>query len=485
MKEIFDENQIAIYYGSNADYLNVPPFHPSKVYKEYIFSTSEISSHENVAYDYVRNCLKLFELDKEHFDTSEWNPFKDIISTGDNVLIKPNFVLNENKNNPNGLYAVITHPSIIRVICDFAYIALQGNGTITIGECPNVNCDFEEILTQTQLQSIVNLYKEKLNFKIEVMDLRELRLKDFYDSRTRDSKSIDPLGYSIINLEKDSEIETLTNMSRLYGADFNRNEICNHHQQGKHEYCISNTFLNADVILSIPKLKTHRKAGISIAMKNFVGINGNKNFLAHYRIGTPDEGGDEFPQLTKDQKKVTSINRYLKDSLLTKSLPIYDKLYKLARTSYHMLTVVHPSSSIAGTIQSGNWCGNDTIWRMILDLNKIIIYSDKKGQICKTPQRKIFVIVDGIEAGEGEGPLEPDLIKCGLIACGSNPVAIDTILAQVMGYDYLKIPVLQNAYNIKSYPLTHFVPQDINVSTNLKELKQFKFKRPIGWRNDE
>ena len=35
------------------------------------------------------------------------------------------------------------------------------------------------------------------------------------------------------------------------------------------EYCISNTILDADVIINIPKLKTHKKAGITVCLKKF------------------------------------------------------------------------------------------------------------------------------------------------------------------------------------------------------------------------
>lgn len=52
--------------------------------------------------------------------------------------------------------------------------------------------------------------------------------------------------------------------------------------------------LASDVIISVPKLKVHRKVGTTLNFKNMVGINTDKNHLAHYRIGAPAQGGDEF-----------------------------------------------------------------------------------------------------------------------------------------------------------------------------------------------
>jgi len=39
------------------------------------------------------------------------------------------------------------------------------------------------------------------------------------------------------------------------------------------------------------------------------------------------------------------------------------------------------------TINDGNWYGNDTIWRTILDLNKVLAYTDKNGVLRDRPQR--------------------------------------------------------------------------------------------------
>ena len=63
------------------------------------------------------------------------------------------------------------------------------------------------------------------------------------------------------------------------------------------------------------------------------------------------------------------------------------------------------------TVRSGNWFGNDTIWRMCLDLNKIVFYGNADGSLREPePQnrKRHYVLVDGIIAGEGRGPLNPD-----------------------------------------------------------------------------
>lgn len=49
------------------------------------------------------------------------------------------------------------------------------------------------------------------------------------------------------------------------------------------------------VFISVPKLKVHKKVRVILNTTGLVGINTNKNYLIHYTLGTPEEGGDQFP----------------------------------------------------------------------------------------------------------------------------------------------------------------------------------------------
>ena len=67
----------------------------------------------------------------------------------------------------------------------------------------------------------------------------------------------------------------------MYNPDLMRQT----HGRGRHQYLIAREVIEADVVINVPKLKTHRKAGITGALKNLVGINGNKDYLPHHRLG--------------------------------------------------------------------------------------------------------------------------------------------------------------------------------------------------------
>lgn len=112
-------------------------------------------------------------------------------------------------------------------------------------------------------------------------------------------------------------------------------------------------------------------------------------------------------------------------------------------------------------VRSGNWHGNDTCWRMVLDLNKALFYFDGAGQRRKKPIRYLAV-VDGIIGGEGNGPMAPDAKPCGVILAGTHPAAVDTVAATLMGFDWEKIRMLRGAFAMREMNFTPF-QQDIEI----------------------
>ncbi len=99
----------------------------------------------------------------------------------------------------------------------------------------------------------------------------------------------------------------------------------------------------------------------------------------------------------------------------------------------------------------------------------------------KYDKKKYFSIIDGIIAGEGEGPLEPTSKKTGILAGGFNPVSVDFIAIKLMGFDYKKIPIIRNSFSIKKYKLFNKGPNRIRLISKLDKKKLNAFKPPKGW----
>lgn len=443
-------NNVSVHINNKTMYPDCPPYSPSEEYPEFIFKREDVVSENNPVYHAVRDMLKNLGLDEENYGTPKWNPFCELINKGDTVLLKPNFVYHDNAGDPD-IQSLVTHGAVIRPIIDYVLLALQGTGKIIIADAPQANADFETIVERNGVKQLVDYYNSK-NVMIELIDLRKNAYVGGFDTGLRVDLKGDPRGYVLCNLEDKSMLQDVANLDRLYGADYDRNFIVKQHTNG-HRYLFSRSVLDADVVISIPKLKTHRKAGVTINSKNMVGANGDKNFLAHYRVGSPADGGDEFADDVGSLGRLHyKWRRFAMDNILIKNT-------KLSRYQFLVMNfpfgVLHRLYKIVTKTDydmgNGDWHGNDTVWRMCLDLNRILLFADSKGIIHKKPQRKYFCVVDGVVAGEENGPLEPTPKRAGLIAGGTNPFFVDFVCAHLIGFDPYKIPVINNAMNLDGF----------------------------------
>jgi hypothetical protein len=93
-------------------------------------------------------------------------------------------------------------------------------------------------------------------------------------------------------------------------------------------------------------------------------------------------------------------------------------------------------------IRSGNWYGNRTTWRMCVDLNRCLYYSDAKGEDFEAsePIRKVLTVMDAIIAGEGDGPLAPTSVPLGSVIAATDPIALDLVALRLMGFDEQNVP---------------------------------------------
>lgn len=454
-----------------------PGFHPSERFPEYPFD--ELSSEPNQVYLQVRELLFLLGLDKERYGTPEWNPLGDLVKPGDNVVLKPNFVRHYHRLG-QPIECVITHASVLRVLMDYVWIALKGAGNLIVADSPQGDADFEKLIEANGTRSLFEYYSGHASptLNIELRDLRKEWTVYKHGGVIWDRIKLkgDPDGYVTIPLDADSEYAEVKNKN-YYGADYDRDRTKQFHNDKVNQYNIARTILNADVFICVPKLKVHRKVGVTLNIKNLIGVNGEKNFLPHFVVGAPEQGGDEFSNDTWNNK----IDRKLKDIFLWKFHAVGKYLYVL----WHGLDkfILRRFQSEQNFVK-GDWWGNDTTWRSAVDLNKILLYSDKEGNLQSTVQRKYLSIIDGIIGGDGEGPLTPDPVYSGVMIGGFDPLTVDIFASTVMGIDWRKVKMLTGASTLNKYRLTENVPGDFNVSSNLDwdpADPLFQFRPPSGW----
>ena len=376
--------------------------------------------------------------------------WSELIQPGQRVLLKPNFIRQSHTERPDEWEQIITHGTVIAAVAREAATAMNGRGTITIADAPQTDSDFDAICRRAQIPQLrERLVKEFPELTVEVLDLRREAWRTERGVIVERRKlPEDPRGYTLVDLGEKSFFHGKS--GRFYGADYDSSFTQQHHAHGRHEYLLSRSAMDADLFVNLPKLKTHKKVGLTVSLKSLVGINGDKNYLPHFCIGTPDQGGDEFPDSRVQTKVQSKLIAAFKSA--AKSAPWWGPVAKKIGSR-----VFGDTSRV---VRSGNWHGNDTTWRMVLDLNQAFF----------ARPRRYLSIVDGIIAGEGNGPMEADAKPCGVLLAGTNPFAVDFVAVELMGFDWRKLAMIREG----------ITPEQVRVVPELG--KVFRFKPHFGWK---
>ncbi|MCI9388630.1 MAG: DUF362 domain-containing protein [Lachnospiraceae bacterium] len=168
---------------------------------------------------------------------------------------------------------------------DYTLKALQGNGRIVIGDAPMQECKFEKLIEKSGYKALVEWYKNK-GCDIQLIDFRELKSDIVNGVRVQHVN--DRAKGTVINLGADSEFAFLDEdlFDRMRVTNYDPDILKQHHTRDKNEYYISDYILNSDCIINMPKPKCHRKAGVTISLKNMIDINVRKEYLPHHTMGS-------------------------------------------------------------------------------------------------------------------------------------------------------------------------------------------------------
>jgi uncharacterized protein (DUF362 family) len=426
----------------------------------------------------LRALLRYSKLDEENYGSAQWNPFGALISESDAVLIKPNWVHHANRSG-RGLNCLVTDTSVIEAI--LRYVLKARPRSIIVGDAPVQGCDFDALLAETGIDEMVRKFETETS-TISVMDLRRTVLPggQIGNSAIENRRALEE--YILFNLGGSSDLEPITGKSSEFRVTmYNPHALARTHAPGKHQYLVAREAVEADLVINVPKLKTHKKACITGALKNVVGINGHKEYLPHHRKGGSTNGGDCY------QGK-SLLKGFVEDVYDTINLTSEPKLKRgLVQLSRLMMKV----GSVMGLDANleGSWYGNDTVWRMALDLQRILYYGKNDGTLDDRIQRKVITITDAIISGEGNGPLAPTPFPLGMLTLGMNTAAIEWVHAFLMGFDPNLIPLTREAFSRHRYPLASFSPAEIIVEVDGKTLTVNdlianygrSFRPPDGW----
>ena len=455
-----DPDLVAVRAGLEG-YPEDPPFHPHETWPESPFG--EVSPVPNPVYRGVRDAFRLLGLDAEAQGTPEWNPLGAVVHPGDLVVLKPNLVRHWNGAEDH-ITALVTHGSVVRAVLDYVLIALRGEGEIIVGDAPVQEADFDSVCRQNGLAETVAWCAERAGgVRVSLIDWRRERAHTLETGTILETEALpgDPRGFVEVDLGRDSFLTPLEDAAdRFRVTNYDRGAMREVHTRERNCYLISGSVLRADVVITLPKMKCHGKAGVTCCLKNNVGINGHKDWLPHHREGSREEGGDEYEHKSLRKRLLTALtDRADRVSALSVKKALYYAGQALRRTA-RIVPCKDP-------YLEGSWYGNDTVWRMCLDLNRILFFVDAEGRLRDTPQRRYFGLIDGVVAGEADGPLHPRSKRAGVLVAGSHPAAMDLVCCRLMGFDDRKVPLIRGAFDQESRPVLHpGGPENVRVVSN-------------------
>jgi len=336
------------------------------------------------------------------------NPLSNIVMPGDVVVLKPNLV------SPSGFASEgCTRTPILRPLVDFAVQA--GASKVMIAEGSSTpypdsrvfGPDYSNITGLVQaLQSmypgVVITYQDLNMDNFTWVDLGEN--STFYGTYTPQQL------YSVNNMRMDED-------SYYYAQD------CNGYDPKGYRpglYAIANTVFQADVFINVPKMKVHWITGVTLSLKNLVGIT-----VSSTGNTTQEESIKEVPHWNNSGPK-----------------PIYDEV--LARQDSFE---------------------NDVVWRVMTDLNKIVLYVDENGLLKPVKQRRYLSVVDAVIGMEGPTVYGPPRAPrpTGAIIAGQNPVAVDAVCCRVMGFNHTILNSLVNMEQVSDHTIGNADPTAICV----------------------
>ncbi|MBI4325698.1 MAG: DUF362 domain-containing protein, partial [Chloroflexi bacterium] len=342
--------------------------------------------------------------------TGDGRGFEAFLRGGERVLIKPNWVLHFNKSDA-GMDCMVTHPEF--VLATVELVAAQRPSRIVLADAPLQRCQWDKLVTPELRQRLrdaaCGVPVEFIDFRRTVMAGASLSADVIQDRRAPDR-------YVLFDLGADSLLEPITEEGNFRVTMYSPDEMARRHCRGRHQYLLARDVFEADVVLNLPKLKTHRKSGLTAALKNLVGINGNKDYLPHHRFGGSDIGGDCYPGWAwwkhAAELYYDAANRAI-------GTPAYDVWIGRAERLLELFRRFYDADL------EGGWHGNDTCWRMNLDLNRCLLYGDAEGLLHDAPQRRVLNLTDAIICGQGEGPLAPSPLPLGAVTFSEWAAAAD------------------------------------------------------------
>jgi len=188
------------------------------------------------------------------------------------------------------------------------------------------------------------------------------------------------------------------------------------------------------------------------------------------KTGLMEASGGHYQNIGTDSQKIDFNTEYMPTVSLSRAVLDADIIISLPKFKTHGLTVMTgaikntygflPGAQKARLHKAAG--SPERFHEMIVDVFRLRIPD--------------LFIMDAVVGMEGNGPASPELRKIGLILASDNAVALDAVIATMMGCDPARLGFLRKA---RSEGLGDYDLETIEIIGELKQLPDFKLP-PLG-----
>jgi len=181
--------------------------------------------------------------------------------------------------------------------------------------------------------------------------------------------------------------------------------------------------------------------------------------------GVEEALGDSWVNITRSARRVPIASRFIQETSISSQVLDCDVLISMPKFKTHVSTIITGAvKNSFGFLVGGEKARMHAVAPRFRDFGELMVDIYQ----LRVPD---LVIMDAVTVMEGNGPSCEDIRAEGKIIAARNGIALDTVMATMMGIDPAKVPTLVTAGERGLGPVRM---EDIEVRGPMEKIKGFK-----------
>ena len=171
------------------------------------------------------------------------------------ILLKPNWVTHS--NIPSDELCLRTHDNFL--IAALTVVLEWNPASVIVGDAPVQGCNWDKTISNKLLLKI-NKLSHAFQIPVVVEDFRRVVFNIKSGNLEEEKRPLSD--FLIFDVGSQSYLETITetNGTNFRVTNYDSKNLSENHKKGVHKYCIIKQLFDADIVITLPKIKTDRKS---------------------------------------------------------------------------------------------------------------------------------------------------------------------------------------------------------------------------------